>query len=70
MGDGRAVYFPEKSVPRNPAANVLTLRIRAERRTPLLRSPKRKLRETAFVIPEMYSLGSRLGLLGIRFRLA
>ncbi|MGA1619506.1 MAG: hypothetical protein ACO37F_13485, partial [Pirellulales bacterium] len=35
--------------------------------TPLLRSPKRKLRETAFFCPETHSLGSRLGLLGIRF---
>jgi len=34
----------------------------------MLRSPKRKLRETAFWDQEPYSLGSRLGLHGVRSR--
>jgi len=34
----------------------------------VLQSPKRKLRETAFLVHESYSLGSRLGLHNVRFR--
>jgi hypothetical protein len=35
---------------------------------PILQSPKRKLREIAWVIQETQSLGSRLGLSGVWFR--
>jgi hypothetical protein len=37
-------------------------------KTPILQSPKRKLREIAWVIPETHSLGSRLGLSAVWFR--
>jgi len=39
-------------------------------KNPVLRSPKRKLRENAHLIPETHSLGSRLGLPGVRFHSA